>query len=539
MTHIIRSIQIPPESTGPKIAVQQRKTLQFDNETLTLKVGDIIVGGTSAATGTITGIEREGYAIDAGLLFIDDYTGTFINNEAINVGVTQYALVDTTSNAYEEVNVQKNVIVDPNNLSYGLSIDELGAGVVKFKDGHPTLGGFGSLQVGQSQVIKQYRFAYDEDATTFWDQETSGATISYETNTGCILLQNPTTSGALASRTSNFYHPYVPGVGQLVEMTIQIGDAGKTNVRRRWGYFDDDNGVYFELNGTDLNLVVRSNTTGSVVNTVIDRNDWNVDKLDGNGKSNLNIDVTKGNIYYIDFQWLGAGRVRFGVILPDGSKQVMHVVEHVSTANLPYMRTGTLPIRIEQDNTGTASSSSEMRWACGAVKYESYTPINAPRASGELPLKLLQVSDGETYIGGFRPKLQLNGLTNRSLARFIALNLINANNAGMVRYKVYSTDSSNITGAAFANVSTSSVLEVDSTGTAITTPAAAKRMLTYFVEPNGSLFIQNFTGETVHDIELFLGANSSFQPALVVTAENIGTANTQVGLSTNWMEIKA
>jgi hypothetical protein len=110
-----------------------------------------------------------------------------------------------------------------------------------------------------------------------------------------------------------------------VMQTIQIGDTGKANVVRRWGYFDEENGLFWELDGTTLYAVQRSSTTGSVVDTRVAQANWNRDSLDGTIRYDL--DVTKTNLYWMDFQWLGVGIVRFGVYENDGTKTTCHVLK--------------------------------------------------------------------------------------------------------------------------------------------------------------------------------------------------------------------
>jgi hypothetical protein len=60
-------------------------------------------------------------------------------------------------------------------------------------------------------------------------------------------------------------------------------------VRRRFGIFDENNGAYFEDDGV-YSCVLRSKATGSVVETRVTRDNWNGDKLDGTGPSQITVD---------------------------------------------------------------------------------------------------------------------------------------------------------------------------------------------------------------------------------------------------------
>ena len=453
------NIQIPPESTGPRVATIQYYVLDFDTQTSEFAVNDAITGATSGATATVVGVTHEGYAANAGRLYLKDVTGTFEDNENIQVSAITYAVSDTSTTSFAEYSYQQSVITAVNNPTRSLEIDSYGSAQITFKDGAPTIGAFGGLKVSEQQIIKEYRFAYSDLSSLFYDDITGGATIARDSNKSVMLLSCPTTSGDAVTRTTHYYHPYIPGIGQRIEMTIQVGDTGKANVTRRWGYYDDLNGIFWELNGSTVRLGLRSDTTGSVVTDYVDQSNWSVDKLDGTGESLFTLDVSKANIFWIDLQWLGAGRVRAGVILSDGSTQVAHIFENANIANLPYMRTGTLPLRVEQINTGTSASTSELNWACGVVKHDSKVDIVGPRYSTDNgdPANV-QTSDGNLPIMAIRPKTTLGGEENRSIFRFSALDMGNIGDNGLV-FRIWATDSTNLTSASFSSIGPTSGFE--------------------------------------------------------------------------------
>lgn len=533
-------INIPPESTGPTIGVVQRYVLDFDNQTNEFQIGDLIEGVTSGASGTITSIYVEGYAANSGRLHLKNVNGTFVNNEQLEVGGLLHALVDTSNHAFQKLNYQQTVLSDPENPEFKQRIDRFGATLNTFTDGSPIFGPFGSLTVGEQQSIQDYRFAYEEEASSFWDQETTGGTISYEANTSNIVLATTTANNSMASRTSNFYHPYVPGTGTLVEMTIQVGDTGKTGVTREWGYFDDYNGVFWRLENTTLQLVVRSNTSGSVVENVVDSTDFNKDKLDGSDSIGFNLDVSKGNIYWLDLQWLGGGRIRCGVIEPSGARVIAHIFEHSNVSNLPYMRTATLPIRVAQYNTSTTGSSSEMRWTCGTVKHTSKTLPKGDRFADSLnSIVTVQAGDGEVPLLSFRPKTTFGGLTNRAITRFLNITFVSTSaSEAPVMFRIRGTDSNNLSNASFASVSSLSTVEKDTSATGFVSLAAAPTRMNNICIPGETKTVQNPSTPEVHDTEIFLGADGTSQPSFVLTAEVIGSGNVYVTAATNWEELR-
>lgn len=79
---------------------------------------------------------------------------------------------------------------------------------------------------------------------------------------------------------------------------------------------------------------------------------WNLDKCDGNGPSGFNIDTRKMQMFYIDYSWYGAGRVKFGFRVTDGTIAYVHNVVNNNVNNQAYMRSGNLPARYEVNNIG-------------------------------------------------------------------------------------------------------------------------------------------------------------------------------------------
>jgi hypothetical protein len=251
-----------------------------------------------------------------------------------------------------------------------LAVDIQGSASVRFSEGQPTLSGFGSLKVSAARALGVYESSLDTYDALFSTITAVGGASSYFPPESSQVLSTTSASGSRAMLITNRYHYYQPGSSNLFKMTISLGDTGKANNTRRWGGFDDNDGVFFELQGTTLNAVIRNSTSGSVVETRVPSTAWSGDRLDGTGLSGYAISLTGINVYWIDYQWLGAGRVRFGVFAPDGSRVTCHAFQNAGANPLPYMRTGTLPVALENVNTGATGSSSELRSVCAAVYTE-------------------------------------------------------------------------------------------------------------------------------------------------------------------------
>ncbi len=83
------------------------------------------------------------------------------------------------------------------------------------------------------------------------------------------------------------------------------------------------------------------------VDTVINQDNFNLDKLDGSGPSGYVIDLNKMQMIYFDYSWYGAGRIRWGVRATNGDIVYCHEMPNNNVNTEAYMRSGNLPARFE------------------------------------------------------------------------------------------------------------------------------------------------------------------------------------------------
>jgi len=240
--------------------------------------------------------------------------------------------------------------------------------------GGTNLDAFGRLRVSNPFTLFDSQNRYI-DGNQFSNITATGGNVVYVANESSFNLNVSATSGSSVIRQSKTVQAYQPGKSLLVMNTFAMA-ALKANLTQRVGYFTTDNGIYFEAVGTTLNLVIRSSTTGSVVEERIPQASWNGDRLNGAGASGITLDPTLTQIFWCDVEWLGVGNVRTGFVI-NGQFIVCHTFQH---ANQPgnttvYMTTATLNPRYEITNTGATSGASTMKQICSTVISEGgYTP---------------------------------------------------------------------------------------------------------------------------------------------------------------------
>lgn len=319
---------------------------------------------------------------------------------------------------------------------------------------------FGRLRVSEPFTLGDYKHLYAIDPN-FIDYTANGGSVVFTGNTASATLSTNNSTSSVSVHQTKFYHSYQPGKSQVILSSVCFGYA-QQNVTKRTGYFDDRDGIYFEQvgsntsNGTNngtLNFVIRSFVTGTALETDIGsykrripQSQWNIDPCDGTGPSGFNIDTSKTQLIYIDFQWLGVGRVRVGFV-HDGTTIIAHEYYHSNVLDKVYLSNPNLPVRCEILNTGTTSGGSMTQICSSVISEGGYNEAGidwsvvtnarttATPSATELPLIAVRLKNTfQTYPN--RLSVRLNNLslyaeTNSIIFKIIKLpNASNLSNTG-------------------------------------------------------------------------------------------------------------
>ena len=198
---------------------------------------------------------------------------------------------------------------------------------------------------------------------------------------------------------------YQPGKSLLVLNSFKM-NTPTANLQQRVGYFGEDNGIFFEADGTTLNMVIRSSSSGSLVENRIAQSNWNGDKLDGTGTSGITLNPALVQIFWTDVEWLGVGSVRVGFVI-NGQFIVCHTFNHANQSGntTTYMTTACLPIRYEITSTGAIGTMLQI---CSTVISEGgYSLSGLPKAASHnlaSPVRLANGADTYTPLISIRLK---------------------------------------------------------------------------------------------------------------------------------------
>lgn len=314
---------------------------------------------------------------------------------------------------------------------------------------------FGRLRITDTYTLGDYKHLYAVDYN-FIDHFVSGGSTTFNVNRASVTLQ---TSASAASRTvhqTKMYHNYMPGKSQYIMSSFNFG-AAVPGVIKRTGYFDDHNGIFLEQDQTgSLQFVIRSatNGTGSLQENRVKQSDWNVNTL---LSGDVVLDITKAQLFWIDFQWLSIGRVRCGFVV-NGVNILCHAFDHSNKVDGAYMSNPNLPVRCELRNTTTATGSLEQ--ICATVMSEGgYEESGTTYAHTSIKLRPLSGSES-ALIMALRLKNSYNGLPNRAFVRLEDISVYSTNQT--VKYVVVKLDSGSVSGGTWFSEDSGSVVEWNS-----------------------------------------------------------------------------
>jgi hypothetical protein len=245
--------------------------------------------------------------------------------------------------------------------------------------------------------------------------QVSGATPAQYNGTFTILSGGFTKTTFTYQTTALNTPTSTPAIGNSIRVNPVTWYGAQNSV----GIFDQQNGIFFQYDGTQLYAVVRSSTIqtagyaqvtqgnatvtgvgtnfttaltpgqfcvirgqsyrviaiasdtsmtispeyrgnsydstaspngGYIISVTTDtkypRSTW-FDPMDGTGPSGYTIDLTRMQMFYVDYSWYGAGSIRWGFRAKDGAVTYCHQVQNNNVQYEAFMRSGNLPAHYE------------------------------------------------------------------------------------------------------------------------------------------------------------------------------------------------
>jgi hypothetical protein len=238
---------------------------------------------------------------------------------------------------------------------------------ISYSDG-PNLDAFGRLRTAAVQNLVDIKHVYDKNPLQI-SEVTAGTATSIFNQDYARVRMSTSANNDLVVRQSKTHPIYQPGKSQLFQASFSNFQL-ETNVIKRVGGFTSTtastynsvfDGYFLESNGVTNVIsfqIWRSGTTVYSAATTV----W-----DDNGFDPTGINWSNTNLMSVDYQWLGVGRLRFGL---DIAGQLFYFTEHNCANNEPnvYMSSPNQPIRYEIKQIGAGSGYFDM--ICSQVSSE-------------------------------------------------------------------------------------------------------------------------------------------------------------------------
>lgn len=381
--------------------------------------------------------------------------------------------------------------------------------------GQAQKGAFGELLTVSPNPFVSFKFPYSVNSRIVDTAEVGTGTVSSEPPFAFIYSGN--TASSSATLTSKDRVQYQPGQGVSCFFTA-IFTTGISDTTQIIGIGNDNDGFFFGYNGTSFGILHRNNGSDEWIYQA----SWDKDTVDGSAGTAFTLDPTKGNVFKIQFQWLGFGAINFFIEDPNIGEFIMvHQIQYANKNTAPSLSNPSLSLYAQAKNINSASPVT--------LKNSSFSAFNEGRISS---LFIRNAIASSKSIGGTNTNILTirNDETFQSLdnqSQVIVDNISIYNEGSLTntdsRYSIYLNPTVGGT-PSFTNInSDTSVVSYDTAGTTIT---GGFLLLNLFIGGN------DYSSVNLKDYDIRLSPGD----ILVVAAESLG-ATTTLHASLSWKEI--
>jgi len=271
---------------------------------------------------------------------------------------------------------------------------------------------FGELRVANTAPITGWNFTYNI-MTDIVDTATTGTgTVTHSASRAKLSSSAAINSSAkIATRRAL---RYTGGVGGLARFTTVYETAGTAGNTRIHGIGNGTDGFFFGFNGITFGILYRR----SSVDTWYPQTSWNYNTCPWLNK-------TYGNVYEINYQWLGYGWIFFSMEDPaTGRITLVHAIKYSNTSPNVATLNPNLPIEMYNANDGTCSTDCVM-YSPSAMGFSENASLASPHGPLDIPRQATGTVNASTgrVVLLVENQTTLNGITNRINLILESLNL--------------------------------------------------------------------------------------------------------------------
>lgn len=221
----------------------------------------------------------------------------------------------------------------------------------------------------------------------------------------------------------------------------------------------------FSLTGTSAVGTFAQNVVGAAATeNWTAQASWNGDDIfDGNGLTGVTLDPTKGNVYQINYQWLGYGVLSFYCEDPDdGVLHLVHAIEYANANTTPSLGDPSLALMAKVENTSNTSNLT-LQSPCFAAFIEGKPEYIGVRLG--VRATKTDVTTALRPILTIRQGLYKNSKVVQTFGKIMQV-AISASHVKPIAVAIIENGA--LTGGSFARIHTTSAMELDTSATAIT-----------------------------------------------------------------------
>lgn len=389
---------------------------------------------------------------------------------------------------------------------------------------------FGRIRVSDPGLRVDTTFTYDKQPLLFDEVLTGLGSAIFDSNLRAVYLSTGGVNAINASILRLHYHtPYTPGNSQFIALTGNLNPdniTNWTNLKTEIGYGNSKNAVGFRYDANGVSIFLRSSISGTIADlVVVKQSDWNVNK-------GTNIDWTKSQIFLIDFQSLGVGRIRFYVD-SFGEAILLHSIQNDNVRVGPYWQSGSLAPYWSVQNTGVSVSTGRVLAICCTVKSEGGNDL---KDMPGIPFSASNSSSTKTASTTLVPivsvqlKTTISGIDNHGLIRVEDLSLMGTN---PFHWKLIVNPT--LSGAGFTSVDDNSICNYDITASGI---SGGRTILQGYVGGGAGNTRSSLTTPITGKIPLSVNSESTVGDIVTIAAQRVGNSDSAVSAAINWQEIK-
>lgn len=420
-----------------------------------------------------------------------------------------------------EVGQARLILTSEDGARYELTVNDAGFVQVVTIDGAPVNSNdaFGRLRVSDPLTLFDSTLQYGGADLIYETVTTGTGATSHNANESSVTL-TVAAGGDSALRQSKQYIRYQPGKSQYILLTGAFGATPSTDLVRRMGYYDDENGIFLQQDSGGLSWVRRTSTSGTVFEEVVAQADWSKSVFS-------EIDPANTFLMFIDMEWLGVGQARVG-FFKDGAPKTAHIFNAVPTGTSPYIATANLPVRYEISSAATETGT--MKHICSSVISEGgfEEALGYPQARDNTGAGKA-ISTTEAPVVAVRPKLTFNGITTRGTIIPESIDVFSDSDAC---YRVY-INASATTAASWVSQGANSIAEYDLSATALSTAGAELIMSGYVAAGNKTGSVSN---DIASRLPIALDVAGAVQTEFIVTMTTLGGTGTGYA-AIRWREL--